>query len=669
MGYAVSFLVIVAISFGWTITPANAVHLVGRIGRIRNVTIFSNGIASITRYLEFDRQRTFLPRTTSPKDHHRVMANDLTSSGVVDNSIIISPVVIGGAFGNGPKPFIELLDIKMTPQQKKSDETSRKDVTKKLQDLENVYYGLSLEKDRIVSSLSFIDRFSQKRISELALNVSDLFMVLDMQQKRGQQDKNSLIKIESLMAHTVKQMQRLKGSLGETSASTANDPLKLAVEFGFTTTGNIDSASLAFKIEYIVTGVVWKAAYDVHVVDTQSRTNGMPTEMGTCSVVLDYLSTIAQRTAEDWIDVSVRLSTAAPIDLSTLSQMLTAINVPRGVYYEGQQPKVEGTTHVPKKRRPAGEPLSPPSPMKIQNLKKRENKPVKQSHIRHVSRRAPGEPAFERALTVCDNSCPYSRDGVCDDPRGANYCHLGTDCQDCGPVGEGNATRLNDDDDYWKFHDASFLDQTAGLGSTRHRVKVVGATTMTASEHSAKTDLMHHNNILQSTATKIKASSVSNRMDRIGALFSNLSSTGILQPQISPGQQLSKLTSVYEFSIPYKVNISSQGSSTHRSNEFVEVSASSGTGAFPFLNGDSMISREVHAIKIDRIVFRQAQMFTYAPLTGIFPHSFSESMATLRLLSDWPSNLSTTLLASKDVQVFIEVRTGRFVSMGYEYSL
>ena len=32
-------------------------------------------------------------------------------------------------------------------------------------------------------------------------------------------------------------------------------------------------------------------------------------------------------------------------------------------------------------------------------------------------------------VVACTNTCPYARDGVCDDPRGANYCKLGTDCQ------------------------------------------------------------------------------------------------------------------------------------------------------------------------------------------------------------------------------------------------
>lgn len=32
-------------------------------------------------------------------------------------------------------------------------------------------------------------------------------------------------------------------------------------------------------------------------------------------------------------------------------------------------------------------------------------------------------------VNVCSNTCIYARDGVCDDPRGANYCKIGTDCQ------------------------------------------------------------------------------------------------------------------------------------------------------------------------------------------------------------------------------------------------
>lgn len=35
----------------------------------------------------------------------------------------------------------------------------------------------------------------------------------------------------------------------------------------------------------------------------------------------------------------------------------------------------------------------------------------------------------ESGVESCVNTCPYARDGVCDDPRGANYCKLGTDCQ------------------------------------------------------------------------------------------------------------------------------------------------------------------------------------------------------------------------------------------------
>lgn len=92
-------------------------------------------------------------------------------------------------------------------------------------------------------------------------------------------------------------------------------------------------------------------------------------------------------------------------------------------------------------------------------------------------------PAPDSGVDACTNTCPYARDGVCDDPRGANYCKLGTDCQDCGPVGSDNFTRSDDDewwdddDDYWTFNDANFLDQTKGLDANRHRVKTTTVTT------------------------------------------------------------------------------------------------------------------------------------------------------------------------------------------------
>lgn len=82
-------------------------------------------------------------------------------------------------------------------------------------------------------------------------------------------------------------------------------------------------------------------------------------------------------------------------------------------------------------------------------------------------------------INPCTNTCLYPRDGVCDDPRGTKYCELGTDCQDCGPVGADNFTRSDDDawwdddDDYWTFNDGNFLDQTKGLEANRHKVIVV----------------------------------------------------------------------------------------------------------------------------------------------------------------------------------------------------
>lgn len=77
---------------------------------------------------------------------------------------------------------------------------------------------------------------------------------------------------------------------------------------------------------------------------------------------------------------------------------------------------------------------------------------------------------------TCTNTCAYGRDGVCDDPRGGNYCALGTDCQDCGPVGASNFTVFeddawwDDDDEEWGFSDGDFLDQAKGYEHNKHRL-------------------------------------------------------------------------------------------------------------------------------------------------------------------------------------------------------
>ena len=85
----------------------------------------------------------------------------------------------------------------------------------------------------------------------------------------------------------------------------------------------------------------------------------------------------------------------------------------------------------------------------------------------------------DEEAVVCTNTCPYARDGQCDDPRGANYCILGTDCQDCGKVGSDNFTTVDDDgwwdddDDYWSFNDGDFIAQADGIEKNRHKVAKV----------------------------------------------------------------------------------------------------------------------------------------------------------------------------------------------------
>jgi len=86
------------------------------------------------------------------------------------------------------------------------------------------------------------------------------------------------------------------------------------------------------------------------------------------------------------------------------------------------------------------------------------------------------------SITVCSNTCIYARDGVCDDPRGYNYCKIGTDCQDCGPVGADNFTAAHDDgwwdddDDYWiNLGDDDFANQNNGPVANPGKIKAFRA--------------------------------------------------------------------------------------------------------------------------------------------------------------------------------------------------
>lgn len=113
---------------------------------------------------------------------------------------------------------------------------------------------------------------------------------------------------------------------------------------------------------------------------------------------------------------------------------------------------------------------------------------------------------------ACTNTCQFSNDGICDDPRGTGSCKLGTDCADCGVVNSQTYTRSDDDgwwddddnaifagrgqdgddfpfgpdddmatddyllngyidDDYWQIGDADFFDQNKGIEHNREKIK------------------------------------------------------------------------------------------------------------------------------------------------------------------------------------------------------
>ena len=62
--------------------------------------------------------------------------------------------------------------------------------------------------------------------------------------------------------------------------------------------------------------------------------------------------------------------------------------------------------------------------------------------------------AVVTSTAKCDNTCQYSRGGLCDDARTSGYCALGADCQDCGPAGECNFTHHKDDG--WRDDDENW---------------------------------------------------------------------------------------------------------------------------------------------------------------------------------------------------------------------
>jgi len=63
----------------------------------------------------------------------------------------------------------------------------------------------------------------------------------------------------------------------------------------------------------------------------------------------------------------------------------------------------------------------------------------------------------EQEPVECDNTCAYSRDGFCDDPRQGGECALGTDCQDCGPASKGNFSTY-EDDTWWDDDESNWSD-------------------------------------------------------------------------------------------------------------------------------------------------------------------------------------------------------------------
>lgn len=85
-------------------------------------------------------------------------------------------------------------------------------------------------------------------------------------------------------------------------------------------------------------------------------------------------------------------------------------------------------------------------------------------------------------MTLCDDSCQFSNDLVCDDPRGTGVCLAGTDCSDCGPSNGTESSSLysltsfdddstwydDDDDDTYNSYEFAYADDDEGGDMSEH---------------------------------------------------------------------------------------------------------------------------------------------------------------------------------------------------------
>jgi hypothetical protein len=621
------YLGIVIVGFGLCWGSAYGERLQGHLGTIEHVTINRANTGTVIRYID-----AVLPAMTFGSGwtgSHHVVVNNLPLESLIANSIIITPAASENK--NDDDVMIELQDIKLLTAQAAVDTSN---TTSQLRDqivaLENSLAELQLEKPRIGDSIRVLDTYAATTMQRVQTdsvspyaNGSQTMLYFELQAQLNSRYSTRLKEIAHDITETTIQLRKAKHAHEHQIAASQDTSKQSNLEFGFRVRRSKDVAQtglpLKFKMEYMVQNVSWEAMYDLNVVRSPVEANQSG---GKFDVMLDYYSRVAQRTDEHWVDVLLHLSTATPVDLNTISRTIETVTTPQTVYFDGLQP-----LSIPKKEIPKSsvtyqsafvqdaeedededyydDDYDEETPVELEGvLAELEGgeqlaAAIPQSHVRTRS--------FRKIAGACDNTCIYARDGVCDDPRGANYCKLGTDCQDCGRVGVDNFTRADDDgwwddhDDYWTFSDRDFLEQTKGIEHHRHTVKLAGnllsgsislSSTLlkTAATHSASAAaaLKPQNDVSVSIANKVKASSKQyGRFSNVGS--SNSSGTGntnAMRTATLKAKASSQLTSVFQFDIPYAVSVNTSRK-THRK----KTPASSRSSSTPISKSSSTVRR------------------------------------------------------------------------------
>jgi uncharacterized protein (TIGR02231 family) len=103
-----------------------------------------------------------------------------------------------------------------------------------------------------------------------------------------------------------RRIQQLKGQLEQLRSARPRERYAAFVEVEA-----LQPGSLELELSYVVSGAGWKPLYDLRLLE----------EAGQAALEIGYLAQVTQQTGEDWLDVSLSLSTARPSLAATLPEL------------------------------------------------------------------------------------------------------------------------------------------------------------------------------------------------------------------------------------------------------------------------------------------------------------------------------------------------------------